>query len=109
MTLGGGAALAGACLLSGSFGGMAELDFLGWAALAYLGVVGGALLWVLWSIGLRYASASLVALTTTMNALTASFLGAVFLAEPLGVEFAVGLVCVVMGIAVSTLSFRRSS
>jgi drug/metabolite transporter (DMT)-like permease len=106
MTLG-GAALGGACLARGSFHGISMLDAAAWAALAYLGVVGGALLWVLWSVGLRYASASLVALTTTLNALTASFLGAVFLAEPLGPELVVGLVCVPLGIAIATASFRR--
>jgi drug/metabolite transporter (DMT)-like permease len=108
MALGGGTLVA-VCFFNGNFDRMAGLDPAAWAALLYLGVAGGALLWVLWSVGLRYASASLVALTTTLNALTASFLGAVFLAEPLGVEFAVGLVGVVLGIVVATARFRRAS
>lgn len=103
----GGAALAAACLFLGSFHGMERLDTAGWAALVYLGVVGGAALWVLWSVGLRYASASLVALTTTMNALTACLLGVLFLGEPLGPELVAGLVCVPLGIALATAGARR--
>jgi drug/metabolite transporter (DMT)-like permease len=105
----GGIALTGTCLALGRFHEISLLQPAAWGALVYLGVVGGALLWVLWSVGLRYASSSLVALTTTLNALTASFLGAVFLGERLGMEFAVGLACVVLGIAVATANFRRSS
>jgi drug/metabolite transporter (DMT)-like permease len=59
-------------------------------------------LWVLWAIGLQYASPSLVALTNTVNTLTASFLGALILSEPLGIEFAVGFICVVIGIVIAT-------
>ena len=94
--------LSGACVLSGSVNDVADIATSGWIALAYLGIFGGAFLWVLWSIGLRYARPSLVALTNTVNTLTASFLGAVFLGEPLGLEFVVGLVCVLSGIAIAT-------
>ena len=80
-----------------------------WAAIFYLGVFGGALLWVLWSIGIRHARASSVALTVTVNPLTASLLGAVFLSEPIGHEFVVGLLFVVFGIATATTNISSSS
>lgn len=95
---------------SGVFQALTSLGGAAWAAILYLGVFGGALLWLLWSIGIRFASPSLVALTVTVNALTASFLGALFLSEPVGHEFIVGLLAVSLGIAVATnvLAWTRS-
>ncbi|HEY1266559.1 MAG TPA: DMT family transporter [Candidatus Binatia bacterium] len=78
-----------------------------WGVMIYLGVVGCAFLWVLWSAGIRLASPSLVAMTVTVNALTASLLGAVFLSEPVGREFFAGLIAVFAGIAVATNAFTR--
>jgi drug/metabolite transporter (DMT)-like permease len=95
---------------SGVFQALPTLTGAAWAAIVYLGVFGCALLWVLWSIGIRLASPSLVAMTVTVNALTASFLGALFLSEPVGYEFIVGLFAVSLGIAVATniLAWPRS-
>jgi drug/metabolite transporter (DMT)-like permease len=73
-----------------------------WGVLVYLGIFGCGLLWILWSVGLRRTSASAVALTVTVNALTASLLGALFLSEPIGLELIAGLVTVALGIAVAT-------
>ena len=87
---------------SGVFQTLPTLGGAAWAAIVYLGIFGGALLWILWSIGIRLASPSAVALTITVNALTASFLGAFFLSEPIGHELIVGLVAVSLGIAVAT-------
>jgi drug/metabolite transporter (DMT)-like permease len=95
---------------AGVFQALPTLTGAAWAAIVYLGVFGCALLWVLWSIGIRLASPSLIAMTVTVNALTASFLGALFLSEPIGHEFIVGLLIVSLGIAVATnvLAWRRS-
>jgi len=79
-----------------------------WTTIIYLGVFGCALLWVLWSIGICLSSPSLVALTVTVNALTASFLGAVFLSEPVGYEFIAGLLAVSVGVAVATTTLAPS-
>lgn len=95
---------------SGIFQALPTLGAAAWAAIVYLGVFGCALLWVLWSIGIRFASPSLVAMTVTVNAFTASFLGALFLSEPVGHEFIVGLLAVSLGIAVAAnvLAWTRS-
>jgi drug/metabolite transporter (DMT)-like permease len=90
--------------LSGAMHALPTLGSTAWLAIVYLGVFGCALLWVLWSIGIRLVSPSMVALTVTANALTASLLGALFLSEPLGHEFIVGLVAVLLGIAIATNS-----
>jgi drug/metabolite transporter (DMT)-like permease len=105
----GAALLAAVSLATGVFAPLAALGAAAWIVLIYLGVVGCAFLWVLWSYGIQLASPSLVALTVTVNALTASFLGAVFLSEPVGREFAVGFIAVLVGIAVATNTLRRRS
>ena len=95
------------CSTSGSLRQFASISGQAWAAMAYLGVFGGAVLWVLWSLGLRFATPSLVALTNTVNTLTASFLGAVVLDEPIGPEFIIGVLAVLGGIALAMNPFRR--
>jgi drug/metabolite transporter (DMT)-like permease len=105
----GAALLVAVSSLTGVFEPLATLGAPAWTVLIYLGVVGCALLWVLWSYGIQLASPSLVALTVTINALTASFLGAVFWSEPIGREFIVGFIAVLIGIAVATSSFKRRS
>ena len=99
--------LVAASAVSGVFQELPSLSGAAWAAIAYLGLFGCALLWILWSIGIRLASASSVALTVTANALTASFLGAFFLSEPVGYEIIAGLLTVLLGIAIATDAFAR--
>ncbi|HEY6200876.1 MAG TPA: DMT family transporter [Candidatus Binatia bacterium] len=105
----GAAVLFGCSLLTNVFHPLPELSVTAWMIMIYLGVIGCAFLWVLWSVGIRLASPSLVAMTVTVNALTASFLGAIFLSEPVGREFFVGLIAVFSGIAVATNAFSRRS
>jgi drug/metabolite transporter (DMT)-like permease len=83
----GAAVLFGCSLLTDVFPPLPALSVTAWMIIIYLGVIGCAFLWVLWSVGIRLASPSLVAMTVTVNALTASFLGAIFLSEPVGREF----------------------
>jgi drug/metabolite transporter (DMT)-like permease len=72
-------------------------------------VIGCALTFVLWSVGLRFASPVLVGLTVTLNAVTASLLGALFLAEPIGHELVFGLATVLLGIAIATMIINNKS
>jgi drug/metabolite transporter (DMT)-like permease len=94
--------LALALVADGTSGNYAALGGVGWLALLYLGIFGGALLWALWSIALRWAASSLVALTITVAPLTGALLGALLLGEPIGPDFAVGLAAVASGIAVAS-------
>ena len=103
----GAIALACICAFLGLYGQLAGLTPLAWSAIAYLGLIGSALLWVLWGIGLRLASPTMVALSVTANVLTAAGLGAMVLGEPLGLEFAVGLLAVLLGIGVAMSWSRR--
>ena len=98
----GALALLGLSAVLGIFQEWGLIEKSSWGVIIYLGIFGCGLLWILWSVGLRQASASAVALTVTVNALTASLLGALFLSEPIGPELIVGLVAVALGIAVAT-------
>lgn len=88
--------------VSGAFDVLPTLDGTAWTAIVYLGVVGCALTFVLWSAGLRLASPALVAITVTVNPITASFLGAFYLSEPVGHQLVIGLLTVLVGIAIAT-------
>jgi drug/metabolite transporter (DMT)-like permease len=90
------------CIAWNGFDFFLNISKASWSVLVYLGIFGCGLLWILWSVGLRRTSASAVALTITVNALTASLLGALFLSEPIGPELIIGLVAVALGIAVAT-------
>ncbi|HXM84066.1 MAG TPA: DMT family transporter [Burkholderiales bacterium] len=90
------------CIAWNGFDFLSDVKTTTWTAIIYLGIFGCGLLWILWSVGLRQASASAVALTVTVNALTASLLGALFLSEPIGPELIVGLVAVALGITVAS-------
>jgi drug/metabolite transporter (DMT)-like permease len=103
----GAVALVAVSAASGVFQALPPLGSAAWAVIVYLGTFGCALTWIVWSVGIRLASPSSVALTVTANALTASFLGAFLLAEPIGHEFVVGLVAVSLGIAVATDALAR--
>ena len=105
----GAAVLFGCSLVSNVFHPLPALSVTAWMIMIYLGVIGCAFLWVLWSVAIRLASPSLVAMTVTVNVLTASFLGAIFLSEPVGREFFLGLIAVFSGIAVATNAFSRRS
>jgi drug/metabolite transporter (DMT)-like permease len=89
--------------VAGVFHALISLEGAVWAAIVYLGIFGCAFLWVLWSVGIRLASPSSVALTVTVNALTASLSGAFFLSEPISHEFFAGLLGVLLGIAIATM------
>jgi drug/metabolite transporter (DMT)-like permease len=98
----GAVVLVAVSVASGVLQALPPLRTAAWIAILYLGTFGCALVWIVWSVGIRLASPSSVALTVTANALTASFLGAFFLSEPVGHEFIVGLLAVSLGIAVAT-------
>lgn len=87
--------------------GTPSLDANQWLAVTYLGVVGCALTFALWSIGLRHAPPALVALTVTLNPVASGLIAAAFLGEPVTREMLAGLLFVVAGLAVASASPAR--
>ena len=101
-----GMVIGAACLgaISWATGGIAAVMAFGglqWSAALYLAVVCGAGLYYLWSFALGTVSPTLVALTVTVNPITAALFGALLLGEPIRLSLVVGLLGVAAGIWVA--------
>ncbi|MCV9941189.1 DMT family transporter [Boseaceae bacterium BT-24-1] len=86
----------------GSFDAVAQFAVPQWSAALYLGVIGAALTFYLWAFALGRASPTSVAVTVTVNPVTASLVAAFLLNEPIGWNLAVGIVVVGIGIWLAT-------
>jgi drug/metabolite transporter (DMT)-like permease/uncharacterized protein YjiS (DUF1127 family) len=92
------------CLLALA-GGPERLNAFGagqWAAIAYLGLFGGALTFFLWVFALAHTTPTKVTNTITLNPLTASIVAAFLLGEPLGLSLIVGIAAVFTGILIAS-------
>ena len=69
-----------------------------WAAVAFIGIVGGALAFYLWVYALERTTPTRVANTMSVNPIAASLLAAVLVHEPLGLNLALGIAAVALGI-----------
>jgi drug/metabolite transporter (DMT)-like permease len=78
-----------------------------WWALAYLGVFGGALTFVLWNYALERASPTRVAVAVGLNPVSAMLLGAALLDETITAGLIAGLAMVIAGIALANWSGRK--
>jgi drug/metabolite transporter (DMT)-like permease len=103
MAMGVGAtALTSASWLQGSFGPVAVFEAPHWFAAIYLGAVGGALTFYLWAFALERTTPTRVAISVTVNPMTASLVGAALLNEPLTWNLAAGIAAVFVGIWIAT-------
>ena len=94
-------------MLAVMFGDFSTLQLFGpreWAAMAFVSVVGGAVMVVLWFCALGRTAPTAAAVSVTANPVTASIAGAVLLAEPLGIHLLFGLAAVVGGIWIAASS-----
>ncbi|MGO4335784.1 DMT family transporter [Labrys sp. KB_33_2] len=85
-------------------GGLTNLRWLpseAWLAAGYLGIVGSALVFFLWSFAVTHTTPTLVAIAVAVNPITASLAGDLFLGERLGWNFAGGLGLVCLGIVIA--------
>lgn len=91
------------CLLSWTTGSLAVpvLSPSGWLVIAFLGTLGGALSFFLWTWAVRNSTPTRTAVFLALNPMSATFLGAVLLEEPITAPFLVGLLLVLSGIIVS--------
>lgn len=93
--------LALAAAASGSFAPVAAFGASQWSAVIFLGIVGGALTFFLWSLALRYTTPTRVAVSVTVNPISASAVGSILLGEPVGWGLVAGLAAVFLGIWLS--------
>jgi len=101
-----GMVIGAACLgaISWAAGGIEAVAAFGrpqWGAALYLATVCGAGIYYLWSFALGTVSPTIVALTVTVNPITASNFGALLLGEPIRPSLVVGLFGVAVGIWVA--------
>jgi len=102
-----GMVIGAACLgaIAWAAGGIEAVAAFGrpqWGAALYLATVCGAGIYYLWSFALGTVSPTIVALTVTVNPITAAIFGALVLGEPIRLSLAVGLFGVAAGIWIAT-------
>lgn len=100
-----------ACLIliscwRGSFAPVADFEMPQWFAAAYLGAFGSALTFYLWAFALERTTPTRVAISVTVNPITASLVGATLLHEPLRWSLIGGVVTVFAGIWIATTAGR---
>ena len=108
MSMGVGAA----CLIlsswsHGSLAPVADFGIPQWLAATYLGAFGSALTFYLWAFALERTTPTRVAISVTVNPITASLVGAALLHEPLRWNLVGGIVTVFIGIWIATTTSRR--
>ncbi|MGX5736391.1 DMT family transporter [Bosea thiooxidans] len=97
----GAGALCVLALASGRTSALAGLAGTQWLALAYLALVGGALVFFLWAFALGRTPPTLVAVSVAINPVTAGLLAVPMLGEPLSGNLLLGLIAVTAGIGVA--------
>jgi len=88
--------------ISGSFEPVAAFGPPQWLAVIYLGLFGSALTFYLWAFALSRTTPTRVAISVTINPITAALVGAVLLDEPIRWNLVVGLMAVLLGISIAT-------
>jgi drug/metabolite transporter (DMT)-like permease len=89
-----------------SFAPVPEFGAPQWIAVGFLGVFGGAITFFLWAFALERTSPTSVAISVTINPVSASLVGAMLLHEPIRLNLIVGIGAVFMGIWVATSQGR---
>lgn len=102
----GAAALIALAWLKGSFAPVPAFAAPQWFAAVYLGAVGSALAFYLWAFALERTTPTRVAISVTVNPISASLVGAVLLGEPLSWTLMAGILTVFAGIWIATTAGR---
>jgi drug/metabolite transporter (DMT)-like permease len=95
--------------LRGSFAPVAGFGVPQWLAASYLGAFGSALTFFLWAFALERTTPTRVAISVTVNPITASLVGATLLGEPLGWHLMGGIATVFAGIWIATTEVPSES
>lgn len=86
----------------GGFAPIARFDSGQWFAVLYLGLVGGAIAFLLWAFALARTTPTRVAATMTVNPLMAALLATVLVGEPIGLNPVLGLMAILGGIWIAS-------
>jgi drug/metabolite transporter (DMT)-like permease len=93
--------------LTGSVAALGNLNAPQWIAGIYLGVVGGALAFILWVMALERATPTRVASTMTINPVAAGLLATLLIGEPITSNLVFGLIAVFAGIWIATTEAKK--
>jgi drug/metabolite transporter (DMT)-like permease len=93
--------------LTGSVAALGNLHAPQWTAGIYLGVVGGALAFILWVMALERATPTRVASTMTINPVAAGLLATLLIGEPITSNLVFGLIAVFAGIWIATTEAKK--
>jgi drug/metabolite transporter (DMT)-like permease len=104
----GAAALIFLSWLSGGFHAAETFDLTQWSGVAFLGVFGGALTFLLWSYALEHTTPTRVAISVTVNPIAAGIFGAFVLREPITLTLVIGLLLVAGGIILAASNWRNA-
>lgn len=103
MAMGVGAVfLAAVSTARGGFASAAGFGVPQWLAIGYLGLFGSALTFFLWAFALGRTTPTKVAISVTVNPVTASLVGTFLLGEPIRLNTVLGLMMVFLGIWIAT-------
>lgn len=105
----GGAALVLFSVVNGGFVAVGSFASPQWLAVAYLAAFGGALGFYLWIRALELTTPTRVANSMAFNPVAASIGAAVVLGEPIGVNVAIGIVAVFVGIWLASTEASRTT
>ncbi|WP_149535877.1 DMT family transporter [Siccirubricoccus phaeus] len=105
----GAAALAGLAWARGDLAALAGFGLPQWLAMLHLGLFGSALTFWLWAFALVRTTPTRVAVSVTVNPVTAALLGAVLLGEPIRWNLVLGLAAVLAGIALASTGGPRAA
>ncbi len=94
---------------SSAFGTVSEFSTQEWIAGLYLGAGGGALAFVLWILALQRTTPTRVAVTMTVNPVSAAVVAMVLLNEPITYSFMLGLITVCAGIWIAASDPREGT
>jgi drug/metabolite transporter (DMT)-like permease len=109
-----GMGAAAACLLVwailiGGFSAVRDFGAAQWLAVAYLGVLGSAVIFYLWVYALSHTTPTKAAVSITVNPIFAALVGALVIGEPVGIDLIIGLVAVFAGIWIAATDRPRIS
>ena len=105
----GGVSLTTIAWIHDAFEPVARFHYQQWLAILYIGIFGGGLLFFLWAFALAHSTPTRVAISVTVNPITASIVAAVFLGEQLSWNVFLGLVTVFLGIWIAMADYRPGS
>lgn len=106
MTIGSAFLFALAVMFGNPFSGSLDFDLQGWFIMFLLAIPGAALMNFLWGRALQLITPTQATITVGLNPVTALFLGAWILSEPITLRIIIGVVLLITAIVVTTSDTR---